>query len=258
LSICNWLQDTGRFIVNSNYDQIGPIKLIQSPSGVKASVDGLLLARFIKPSPEWRVADLGCGNGMVGLLLAKENPYCRMLGIEIQSELIGQARQSARINNLINIHFLQADLRIHPWKDNLERFDMVLANPPYRKVGTGRISPDPVRAAARHEICGDVSDFARSASAMLRDGGASTWIYLAERYEDLLKAVKKAGLEPVRTRYVISREGEEPSLVLLEALKGEGLGIVYEEEPLILYEKEGERNYTEEARGIIYGKDDKL
>ena len=227
--------------------------MLQTPKGVKASIDGLLLTRFIKPSPEWRVADLGCGNGLVGLLLAKENPWCRLLGVEIQSELIKQARQSARMNDLDNIHFLQADLRNCPWKDSLERFDMVLANPPYRKVGTGRISPDPVRAAARHEIHGDVSDFARSASALLRDGGASTWVYLAERFDDLLKVVKKAGMEPVRTRFVISREGEEPSLFLLEALKGEGLGIVYEEEPLVLYREGKGRAYTKEARSILYG-----
>jgi len=240
--------------VKNEYDRIGPIKLIQSSTGVKASVDGLLLARFLKPSPEWRVADLGCGNGLVGLLLAKENPYCHLLGVEVQSELIGQARQSARINDLGNIHFLQADLRFHPWKDALERFDMVLANPPYRKVGTGRISPDPVRAAARHEIRGDISDFARSASALLRDGGASTWIYLAERFDDLTAALEAAGLTPVRQRFVISREGEQPSLVLLEALKGEGLGIVYEEEPLVLYREGKGREYTEEAREIVFGK----
>ena len=239
--------------MTSNIDQIGNLKLIQSPSGVKASVDSLLLARFIRPSPGWRVADLGCGNGLVGLLRAKENPHCRLLGIEIQSELIGQARQSARINGLGNIHFLQADLRVHPWKDALERFDMVVANPPYRKVGTGRISPDAVRAAARHEIRGDVSDFARSASSLLRDGGASTWVYLADRFDDLTAAVMAAGMQPVRTRYVVSRAGEEPSLVLLEALKGEGLGTIYEEEPLVLYSAGKGRDYTDEARQMIYG-----
>jgi tRNA1Val (adenine37-N6)-methyltransferase len=239
--------------MNDTIDHINDLKLIQSSSGVKASVDGLLLARFIKPSPEWRVADLGCGNGLVGLLLAKENPYCRLLGVEIQSELIGQARQSARINNLDNIQFVQADLRNYPWKGTLERFDMVLTNPPYRKVGTGRISPDPSRAAARHEIHGDVSGFARAASALLRDGGASTWIYLAQRFDDLVAAVTAAGMEPVRKRNILSREKEEPSLVLLEALKGDGLGIVYEEEPLVLYREGKGRDYTEEARRILYG-----
>jgi len=240
--------------MNSNYDIINDLKLVQSASGVKASVDSLLLVRFLKPSPEWRIADLGCGNGLVGLLLARENPGCRLLGVDIQSGLIRQARQSARLNGLGNIWFLQADVRHYPWKDALEQFDMVLANPPYRKVGSGRISPDPARAAARHELHGDVSDFARCASALLRDGGACTWIYLAERHDDLIKAVTSAGLTPVRRRFVFSREGERPSLILLEALKGNGVGKVYEEEPLVLYSDGNGRDYKEEAREILYGR----
>ena len=239
--------------MNETHDQIGPIELIQSASGVKASVDGLLLARFLRPSPGWRVADLGCGNGLIGLLLAKENPACHVLGVEIQSALIGQAVRNARINGLDNIRFLQTDIRNFPWNVKVERFDLVLANPPYRQPGTGRISPDPLRASARHEIHGDVSDFARSASALLRDGGASTWVYLAERYGDLATAVSEAGLTPVRCRFIFSRKGIDPSLVLLEALKGEGVGSFYEEEPLVLYREGKGRDYTEEAREIIYG-----
>jgi tRNA1Val (adenine37-N6)-methyltransferase len=242
--------------MNENYDVISKLKLVQSTSGVKASVDSLLLARFLKPSPAWRIADLGCGNGLVGLLLARENPHCRVLSVDIQPELIRQARKSSVINDLPNIQFLQADLRQYPWTHRLERFDLVLANPPYRKIGTGRISPDPTRAAARHEVHGDVSDFARSAASMLRDGCASTWIYLAERYADLQEAVEKAGLFPVRRRYVAAREGREPNLVLLEALKGEGVGTVYEEEPLLLYRSSKGRDYTDEAREIIYGQGD--
>lgn len=239
--------------MTTNIDQIGSLKLLQSPSGVKASVDSLLLARFLRPSPEWWVADLGCGNGLVGLLLAMENPHSRFLGVEIQPELITQARQSALLNGLDNIRFIRADVRNPPWRNQVERFDMVLANPPYRKVGTGRLSPDPVRAAARHEIHGDASDFALAAAALLRDGGASTWIYLAERFDDLVSAVSNAGLTPVRHRFVTSRLEEDPSLVLLEALKGEGIGAVYEEEPLVLYRSGKGRDYTEEARHILYG-----
>ncbi|MGD8352990.1 MAG: methyltransferase [Pseudomonadota bacterium] len=243
-------------VVIENYDFINNLKLVQSVSGVKASIDSLLLARFIKPSPGWKIADLGCGNGLVGLLLAMENPHCRLLAADIQSGLIIQARKSAILNGLSNIQFLQADLRRSPWPESLHGFDMVLANPPYRKVGTGRTSPDPVRAAARHEVYGDVSDFARSAASLLRDGGASGWIYLAERLDDLVAAVQNAGLSPVRRRFVVSREGQKASLILLEALMGHGIGSVYEEEPLVLYRSGSGRDYTDEAREIIYGKSD--
>lgn len=242
--------------MDQQFDFINDLKLVQSERGVKASIDGLLLARFLRPAPDWYVADLGCGNGFVGLLLAREDPSCHILGVEIQESLVRQAAGNAGINDLGNARFLRADLRNYPWREDLDRFDLVVANPPYRKVGTGRISPDPVRAVARHELHGDVNDFARAAAALLRDGGASTWIYLAERFDDLTAAVETAGMEPFRTRFVVSREGEDPSLVLLEAIKGGGVGMSFVEEPLILYRGSGGRDYTDEAREIIYGKID--
>ena len=98
-----------------------------------------------------------------------------------------------------------------------------------------------------------MKEFATAASALLRDGGASTWIYLAERVDDLLEAVNDAGMEPFRTRFVVSREGDGPSLVLLEAIKGGGVGMAFTEEPLVLYQEGEDRDYTEEARNIIYG-----
>jgi tRNA1Val (adenine37-N6)-methyltransferase len=239
-----------------NIDEIGGVRLIQPPKGVKASVDGLLLARYVRPSPGWRVADLGCGNGLVGLLLAWEQPLCRVVGIEIQDVLIRQAARSAGLNRTSDILFLRANLRHPPWRDSLCSFDLVVANPPFRKVGTGRISPDPVRAAARHELLGGVDDFARAASTLLKPGARAVWIYLAARTEDLFSAVITADLSPVRFRYVISRKNEPPSLVLMEAIKGNQEGEVVEEEPLIMYEKEKGRNYTDEARSIIYGNSD--
>jgi tRNA1Val (adenine37-N6)-methyltransferase len=253
-----WTLDLGSIAMNKQFDLINDLKLVQSQRGVKASVDGLLLARFLRPVPDWYVADLGCGNGFVGLLLAKENPFCHILGIEIQTELVRQAAENRRINGLGNARFVQADLRDYPWREENDRFDMVVANPPYREIGKGRISPDPARAAARHELHGGVREFALAASAILRDGGTSTWIYLAERVDDLLEAVNEADMEPFRTRFIVSREGDEPSLVLLEAIKGGGVGMAFTEEPLVLYRDGSGKDYAEEAREIIYGEVDSL
>jgi tRNA1Val (adenine37-N6)-methyltransferase len=235
------------------YDTIGSLKLYQSLSGVKASVDGVLLARFRVPEPGWRVADLGSGNGLVGLLAAVDQPRCRVVGIEMQEVLLKQGVRSARLNDLQNIRFVRADLRTPPWTEDLSCFDLVFSNPPYRKVGSGRLSPDPIRAGARHELFGCAENFARAASSLLRHGSRAVWIYLAERKDDLFRAVGTAGLEPVRFRFVTSRENEPPSLVLLEAVKGSGEGTIVEEEPLILYRKGKGRDYTDEARNILYG-----
>ncbi len=244
---------TVRFKNMEQFDPIGNLKLIQSPSGVKASVDGLLLARFVKPSPGWRVADLGCGNGFIGLLTAEAQPRCQVVGIEIQEVLVGQAMRSARLNRLSNVRFVRADIRRLPWMEGLPGFDLVLANPPYRKTGSGRLSPDHVRAAARHELYGDVRDFARAAASLLREGCSAAWVFLAERERDLLGAAAEAGMGLVRRRHVVSREGKPPTLVLLETVKGKGPGKVLEEKPLVLYRSGSGRDYTEEARIILYG-----
>jgi len=227
--------------------------LFQPSRGAKASVDGILLARFVASAPGWRVADLGCGNGLVGLLIARDQPRCRVLGIEIQDVLLRQAERSAKLNQMADVSFVRADLRHPPWKEDLGAFDLVTANPPYRKPGTGRLSPDPVRAAARHELFGGIEVFAKAAADLLRPGSSAVWVYLAERKDDLLEAVRVAGLTPVRCRPVVSRAGDPASLVLLEAIKGEGGSAMVEEEPLVLYGKGKGREYTEEARAILYG-----
>lgn len=183
--------------------------------------------------------------------MALEQPLSHVVGVEVQNALVKQAARSAGLNHIPGIHFLRADLRHPPWKDDLSSFQLVVANPPYRKVGTGRLSPDPVRAAARHEILGDVQDFASAAASLLCPGCSAGWIYLAERREDLFNSTLSAGLEPVRFRYVKSRKGETPSLVLLETIKGKSGHEPVEEEPLILYEKGRGRDYTEEARTIL-------
>ena len=235
------------------FDSIGPVRLAQSRRGVKASVDGILLARFLAPLPGWRVADLGCGNGIVGLLMASAQPLCRVTGIEVQNILIRQAARSAKASGLSNAGFLRADLRRPPWMEDACFFDLVAANPPFRKVGTGRLSPDPVRAGARHETLGSVDDFARAAAGLLKCGGSAAWVYLAQRESDLFRAAASAGLHPVRLRRVIPRRGQDPSLILLETVKGKKPGSVALEEPLVLYGPGKGRDYTREAREILYG-----
>lgn len=239
------------------YDEIGgrSLVVVQDQKGVKASVDSLLLADFCRVETGWRIADLGCGNGLVGMILAAENVHCMVVGVEIQRRLLAHAAEGARLNTLPNIRFVRGDLKSFPWGRDCCRFDLVAANPPYHKIGTGRISPDPTRAAARHELLGNAHDFAEASSALLRPGGRSSWIYLHEREDDLLRAIRDNRMEPVRMRRVYSRKGVSPSLVLVEAVKDSASVEKPVEEPaLVLYRGTGERDYTDEARRILYGR----
>ena len=52
----------------------------------------------------------------------------------------------------------------------------------------------------------------------------------------------------------LPKEGDEPALILLEAIKGGGVGTMWEEPPLVLYQGRSGRDYTDEARQLLYGK----
>ena len=102
---------------DKQYDKIGPrgLTIVQDRKGVKASVDSLLLADFCRVEMGWRIADLGCGNGLVGMTFAADNVQCAVVGVEIQRILISHAAEGASLNGLNNISFIRGDLRSFPW-----------------------------------------------------------------------------------------------------------------------------------------------
>ncbi len=70
--------------------------------------------------------DIGCGYGVVGITLAKENPALTLSMSDINSRAVEFAKINAKNQNIqpsIAIGFLY-----NPWSE--QRFDMILCNPP--------------------------------------------------------------------------------------------------------------------------------
>lgn len=79
-----------------------------------------------------RVLDLGTGSGALLLTLLAELPAARGVGIERSRQALAVAASNAALLGLSR----RADLRLGDWHrtgwaDNLGRFDLVIANPPY-------------------------------------------------------------------------------------------------------------------------------
>jgi len=55
------------------------------------------------------VADLYCGTGTIGLILASRLPSCQLKGVEIVPDAVENARHNAKINGIANAVFLCAD-----------------------------------------------------------------------------------------------------------------------------------------------------
>lgn len=132
-----------------------------------------------------------------------------------------------------------------------ETCDLVVANPPFRVLRTGKMSIADEKAIARHELALPLKDLIASTAFLLRHHGRFCFIHLPERLADLICALRAKGLETKRIRFVHSRIDTEAKMVLVEAVKNAKPGLVIEP-PLCLYNKDG--NYTDEVLGF-YGKE---
>ncbi|MCX7636077.1 MAG: hypothetical protein N2Z74_10090, partial [Syntrophales bacterium] len=117
-------------------------------------------------------------------------------------------------------------------------FTVVVTNPPYRRLRSGRINPQPPKARARHEITGTIGDFVAAASWVLTAKGRFFVIYPASRLVELCCRMRERSIEPKRLQMVHSTLEGRGEFALVEGVKGgkEELAVL---PPLVLYEREG-------------------
>lgn len=212
------------------------LRIIQPKHGFRFSLDPLLLTAFTRLKPGEKAIDLGTGTGVIPLLLAQRHPRTDLVGIELHAEAADRARRSVALNQLEErIKIIQGDLRDCRTPGMNQAFDVVVTNPPYRRLATGRIAPEAHRAVSRHELHGALEDFLDSARYLLKSGGRFYMIYLPERLPELLALMCMKRIEPKRLRCIHSRDHEAACLVLVEGRRDGRPGLTIEP-PLRIYQ----------------------
>lgn len=197
----------------------GRLRIIQSKTGYRFSIDAVLLSDFVTIKKYDTVIDLGTGCGVIPLSLLASKPLKHIYCIEIQPELACQAVRNARLNNLDKkMSVIIGDMRSVPLP--AASFNVVVCNPPYRQKKSGRINPDQQRAIARHEIYASLDDIIIAARYLLRTRGRLALIYPAERLADLIEKLRQSGFEPKKIRVIYPDMGANAKLVLMEAWFG--------------------------------------
>lgn len=224
----------------------GALQIIQHKKGYRFSIDPVLLANFVTIGAGARVLDLGCGSGIIALLLARWSAAANIVAVEIQPTQAARAQRNVTVNGLEDkVEIRHADLRQLCVKES-GLFDVVVANPPFRAPQTGRCSLGDERAQSRHELAGGLEDFLSTASALVTRGGAVAMIHLAERVVDIVAGMRAVNLEPKRLRMVHSRQDCQARLVLIEGRKHGRPGLQVEA-PLIVYRGD---DYTAEVAAM--------
>ena len=105
--------------------QISPHSFYQVNHDAAELLYGEAIKRAKEASPA-SIADLYCGTGTIGLILASAMPDVKLTGVEIVPDAVRDAKENAKRNGIPNADFLCADAA----ETDLSAFDCVIVDPP--------------------------------------------------------------------------------------------------------------------------------
>lgn len=226
--------------------------LIQSQSGYKYNIDSMLLARFAQFKENEKVCDLGTGVGLIAILSILKGNVSKAWGIEVQPELAEFAKRNIEELNLSD----KMELIICNWKDakkhlSVGSIDLVISNPPYRKLMTGKVPQESVNAIARHEIKGTMQDLISSARALMKPKGRLVLMYPVLRLEEFITELSKQKLKVQRLCFVHPYSDRSATHFMVEVVRSVA-GEIIIEKPLIIYKDPD--HYQKEIEEWVDGK----
>ena len=203
-----------------NFLNSGIKQLSQPEKGYRFSIDPFILVSHINKIDHKKILDVGCGCGIIPLILAVKSSCCKITGIEIQEELYLCAKKNIIANKLeTTINIIHGDINnIHP-PDIHGKTDIIVSNPPYIKKGSGRLNPDSQKAIARHEITLDIDMLFKCSSRLLKKKGKLYLIFPASRSADLFSAMERYKFSPYFIRFVHIKKKSRAKRVIFCATK---------------------------------------
>lgn len=226
--------------------QLNNCHIIQNPEKFCFGMDAVLLSGFARIKKGETVLDMGTGTGILPILLAAKTEGRSFTGLELQAESADMARRSVSLNNMQDrIDIVNGDIKEASHIFGAASYDVVVTNPPYMNENHGITNPDAPKAIARHEIMCNLEDVIGQAAKVLRVNGRLYMVHRPFRLVDIMELMVKYRIEPKRLRMVYPYADREPSMVLVEAVRG-GKRRLTVEKPLIIYNEN--REYTEEIK----------
>ena len=236
-------------------------KIIQDTDLFLFGMDSVLLANKVKGiNKDTVIVDLGTGSTVMPVIIAEKNNVKKIIGVELQQKMYDLAVKNVEYNklqekvsvlkeNLKNVDSIRKYILETTGKDKV---DVVISNPPYKKVGTGSKNDVDEKYIARHEVECELEDIFKTASKLLKFKGKLYLVHKPERMADLISLARKYNLEPKEIQFLQPTITKKPSIALIEYVLGGGNECVVLPN-LIEYDESG--NYTKDILDI-YGMTD--
>lgn len=216
--------------------QLNGLELIQNPERFCFGVDAVLLSDFVKVKEDETVLDMGTGTGIIPILLSAKTKGKSFTGLEIQEESAQMARRSVEHNHLENkIKIVTGDIKEAAQIFKPAFFDVITVNPPYMVYQHGLQNPRDAIAIARHEVLCTLDDILRESMKLMQDKGRFYMIHRPFRLTEIMVKMNQYKIEPKRIQFVHPYIHKEPTMVLIEGVRG-AKSRVRIEPPIVMYQ----------------------
>lgn len=190
--------------------------LYQPESGYCYNSDSIFLYDFIDSfKPRGKMLDVGAGCGVVGLLVARDNPRVELEAVEKQDVFVEYAKTNARVNKIAykmhETNFLELDEE--------QKYDYIISNPPFYHDGASR-SDNEMLFNARYNINLPIRDFFKKVSRLLKPSSHFIFCYDASQFGLICAELDKVKMRVVDVQFVHPKIDKKASLVMLHVRNG--------------------------------------
>lgn len=202
--------------------------IIYSTEEYRYGTDAVILSAFAGVKNRDTVCDLGCGGGIIPMILGRNKQGKKIYAVDIQTAACELTLKAAEENGFHHISVVNADFKDIDFLKKtvpLSAMDVVICNPPYKRSGAGITNPNDARYIARHEAECTLDDVCNAAKRLLRSGGRLCMCHRPERLADIFAAMRENKIEPKCLRTVHQRRGLEPWLILVEGRRDGNSGM---------------------------------
>ena len=218
--------------------------LYQPTSGYAYNSDSIFLYDFISLfKPKGSLLDVGCGVGIVSLLLSRDFNLQTTI-VDKQEIMLNYANHNYVLNKLEAESFL-GDFIMLPEEN---KFDFVVSNPPFYDENVTQSKNEHLNIARyAHHL--PIDSFIAKVKRVLRPRGRFIFCYDAKQVDRLLYALKENKINPEVIRFVHSKIDRDSKLVMISA-RMNSKSLMKVMPPLVVFNEKS--IYTKEAENAFF------
>ena len=169
----------------------------QSNCAMKINTDGVLLGAMVQHENPKQILDVGTGTGVIALMLAQRFPEAQVSAVEIDEQASATAGRNFQ-NSVFSKRLTNSNISIEQF-NNLEKFDLIVTNPPF--FVNDYKNAEPKKEMARHASSTFFGELIKKVHELLSEEGCF-WFVL-----------------PIKQTEEVVRRGEELSLFVQKVIR---------------------------------------